>query len=310
MGPHGTRTHHPEWPIPEPPAVPAKPGNSTQGVRTVFRAREKQQTVLERKRLREEKAAAQPETVKKRAVMRRGSSVTVDIRRKSGMIETVVFKTDPTTQKIGISYAEHMSELKVGDTEVYKNFHFQDIATITGVTAKTVKLQFTSRSKYVFTIPLHEFALELTKLVRGVIDGAIREGVRVYEVRSTALLQLAKKPFRVVTKARERSRIDTVARRADLRLPQSIDALVRLIQMGDDGLEKVLRILEGSLKDVAPTDTPHVDDALMEALSNRVTDVKGPLLDRLEHIIERLSFPTTEKMEAMAEATQCVATTS
>ena len=56
------------------------------------------------------------------------------------------------------------------------------------------------------------------------------------------------------------------------------------------------------MKDVAPTDTPHVDEALMEALSKRVTNVKGPLLDRLERIIERLSFPTAEKMTAMAEA--------
>ena len=77
---------------------------------------------------------------------------------------------------------------------------------------------------------------------------------------------------------------------------------MRLIQTGDDNLEKALRILEGSLKNVAPTDTPHVDDALMEALGKRVADVKGPLLDRLERVIERLSYPTAEKMTAMASA--------
>ena len=78
------------------------------------------------------------------------------------------------------------------------------------------------------------------------------------------------------------------------------------MQTDDDGLEKALHILEGSLKNVAPTDTPHVDDALMEALSKRVSDVKGPLLDRLERIIQRLSFPTAEKMEAMAKASNVV----
>ena len=296
------------------------PSNLVQGIRRLrnkayreeYEAKwKKQQAVLERKRLREEKKAAQPETVRKRATMRRGSSVTVDIRMGSGEIEPVVFSTDPANQKIGIAYAEHKSELKVGDTEVYKRtIRYRgvgigdelNIATITDVTAKTVKLQFATRSEHVFTVQLHEFALEVTKLARSVTDGAVRRGAFVYDIRSAALLQLAKKPFRVLTKARERSRAEVVAHRADLRLPQSVDALVRLIQTDDDGLEKVLRIIEGSLKDVAPTDTPHVDDALMEELGKRVADVKGPPLDRLERIIERLSFPTAEKMTAMAEA--------
>ena len=95
-----------------------------------------------------------------------------------------------------------------------------------------------------------------------------------------------------MTEARARPRVDAVARRADLRLPQSVDALVRMIRTDDNGLKNALRILEGSLKDVAPTDTPHVDDALMNALGKRASDVSGPLLDHLERIIERLSFPT------------------
>ena len=37
-----------------------------------------------------------------------------------------------------------------------------------------------------------------------------------------------------------------------------------------------------------------------------MTDVKGPLLGRLERIIKRLAFPTAAKMVAMAEASGAV----
>ena len=57
-----------------------------------------------------------------------------------------------------------------------------------------------------------------------------------------------------------------------------------------------------SLEDVAPAETPHVDEDLMDALGERAADVSGPLLDRLERVIQRLSFPTAEKMEAMTES--------
>ena len=40
----------------------------------------------------------------------------------------------------------------------------------------------------------------------------------------------------------------------------------------------------------------------MDALGERAADVSGPLLDRLERVIQRLSFSTAEKMEAMTES--------